>query len=92
MKFMVTWSGFPGSVQEAVEKFLAGEATPPEGVTLLGRWHNVDCSGGFSLYETDQPAQLYKAAAVWSDLMELHTVAVIEDADAAPVLASVFKK
>ena len=91
MKFMTTWSVFPGSLQEVVNKFLAGEGAPPEGVTLLGRWHNVDCSGGFSLFETDRPEQLYLGALKWSELMELNTVAVIEDAEAGPVLTSVFK-
>lgn len=92
MKFMVTWSAQPGYIGEAVERFLSGHGAPQEGVTLLGRWHNVDLSGGFSLYETDQPAQLYKGSAIWADLMELNTVAVIEDAEAGPILASVFKK
>jgi hypothetical protein len=92
MKYMTTWSVFPGSIPEAVDKFLAGEGAPQEGVTLLGRWHNVDCSGGFSLFETDRPEQLYMGAAKWSELMDLSTVAVIEDAEAGPVLANVFKK
>jgi hypothetical protein len=92
MKFMTTWSAYPGATQECVEKFLAGEAAPQEGVKLLGRWHKVDCSGGFSLYETDNPVQLYRGAAVWADLMELTTCAVLEDADAGPVLAAAFKK
>ncbi len=92
MKFMVTFSVLPGCIPEAVDKFLAGEGAPQEGVTLLGRWHNVDFSGGFVLYETDRPGQLYLGAAKWAELMELNTVPVIEDADVGPVLASVFKK
>jgi hypothetical protein len=91
MKFMTTWALIPGTVQEAVDRFLAGEAAPQEGVTLLGRWHNVDCSGGFSLYETNDPAALHKGAAKWADLLELNTVAVIEDAEAGSNLASIFK-
>jgi hypothetical protein len=92
MKFMTTWALIPGTVQEAVDRFLAGEAAPQEGVTLLGRWHNVDCSGGFSLYETNDPAALHKGAARWADLLELNTVAVIEDAQAGPNLTEIFKK
>ncbi len=92
MKFMTTWALLPGSVKAAAEQFLAGEAAPAEGVTLLGRWHNVDCSGGFSLYETDNPAALHLGAAKWADLLELTTVAVIEDAEAGPNLVTTFKK
>ncbi len=92
MKFMVTWTALPGTVKEAVAKFVAGEAAPQEGVALLGRWHSVDLSIGFSLYETDKPVQLYKGASIWAGLMELRTIPVIEDAEAGPILASMFKK
>jgi hypothetical protein len=92
MKFMTTWTLIPGSVQAAVDKFLAGEAAPSKGVTLLGRWHNVDCSGGFSLYETDNPAALHLGAAKWADLLEMSTVPVIEDAEVGPNLVTTFKK
>ena len=92
MKFMSTYSIIPGTVQELAEEFLAGEAAPTPGVTLLGRWHNVDCSGGFALYETDNAAALHQGAAKWADLIEINTVAVIEDAEAGASLTAVFKK
>jgi hypothetical protein len=92
MKFMSTWTVVPGAVREVVDRFLAGEGQPPEGVTLLGRWHKADCSGGFVLFETSNPGAFYESAAVWADVLEIHTVPVIEDADAGPVLAKVFKK
>ena len=59
---------------------------------MLGRWHNVDCSGGFSLYESDSAAALHLGAAKWADLLEISVVPVIEDAEAGPNLAIVFKK
>ena len=92
MKFMTPWTMLPGSVKTAAEQFLAGGGGEPEGVTVLGRWHNVDCSGGFSLYETSNPAALHLGAAKWADLIELTTVPVIEDGEAAPNLVATFKK
>jgi hypothetical protein len=92
MKFMLTWSFPAGNVPAAAERFLAGEGAPVEGTKLLGRWHNVDLSGGFALYETNDAVALYHGAARWADLLEFNTVAVIEDADAGTVLASLFKK
>jgi hypothetical protein len=91
MKFMSTWTLLPGSVRTAAEQFLASGGVEPEGVKLLGRWHNVDCSGGFSLYESNNPAALHLGAAKWADLLELNTVAVIEDGEAGPNLAATFK-
>lgn len=92
MKFMSTWTVLPGAVREAVNRFLAGQGQPPEGVKLLGRWHKVDLSGGYVLFETSNPGAFYESAAVWADVLEIHTVPVVEDADAGPVLAKVFKK
>ena len=92
MKFMTTWSFPTGNVPEAAERFLSGVAVPEAGVSLLGRWHNVDCSGGYALYETNDPVALYKGAAKWADLLELTNVAVIEDGEAGPVLAALYKK
>jgi hypothetical protein len=92
MKFMSTWALLPGSVSTAAQKFLEGAATPPAGVTLLGRWHSIDCSGGFALYETDNAAALHLGATRWADLLEITTVAVIEDAEAGPNLTSTFGK
>jgi hypothetical protein len=92
MKFMSTWSLLPGSVRAAAEQFLAGGGGEPEGVKLLGRWHNADCTGGFSLYESNSAAALHLGAAKWADLIEINTVAVVEDAEAGPNLAAVYKK
>jgi hypothetical protein len=92
MKFISTWAAQPGTLKEAVGRFLAGQAQPPAGVTLLGRWHNVDCSGGYSLFETSNPVALYEAAAVWADILDINNELVIEDAEAGPILAKVFGK
>ena len=92
MKFMSTWTLLPGSVKTAAEQFLAGGGLEGEGVTLLGRWHNVDCSGGFTLYETNNLAALHLGAAKWADLLEVTTLPVIEDGEAGPNLVTVFKK
>ena len=50
-----SYSVRPGCIKEAAARFLAGEAAPVEGVTLLGRWHKADGSGGFVLHESDSP-------------------------------------
>lgn len=92
MKFMLTWSVRPGALKEAANRFLTTGAPPQEGVKLLGRWHNTDMSGGFALFESDSAAALYTGAAQWGDVLEFHSHAVIEDAEAGPALAKVFGK
>jgi hypothetical protein len=92
MKFMTTWSAKPGALREAVKRFLATQAAPPPGVTLLGRWHNTDLSGGFSLIETSDPKASFESAALWADLLDFKTHGVIEDAEAGQIYAKVFGK
>jgi hypothetical protein len=91
MKVLSNYSIRPGCVKEAVNRFLAGKAAPPAGIKLLGRWHKTDSSGGCALYETDSPAALFEFAASWSDVLEIHSNVVLDDAEAGPILAKLFK-
>jgi hypothetical protein len=92
MKFMTTWKVRPDAVKEAVSMFFKGMAEPREGVKYLGRWHAADMTGGFTLSETENAALIYEQAGIWIGVMDMHTVPVIEDADAGAVLAKVFGK
>ncbi|MFP5228125.1 MAG: DUF3303 domain-containing protein [Acidobacteriota bacterium] len=92
MKVMSTYSIRPGCVPEAVQRFLSGKATPPAGVKILGRWHKTDASGGYTLFETDNPATLFEFAASWTDVLDNHSNVVIEDAEAGPALAKAYGK
>ena len=91
MKTMVVWSAKPGGLREAVSRFLAGQANPPAGVTILGRWHSVDMSAGFTLYEYSDPAALYEGASRFADVLDLKNYIVVEDAQVGPILANAFK-
>jgi hypothetical protein len=87
MLFMTEYSVRPGCWKEAAERFLGGKGAPPDGVKLLGRWHNADMSGGYSLIETGDMAAAYAFAAEWSDILDQRTHPVIEDAAAGAGLA-----
>jgi uncharacterized protein DUF3303 len=92
MKVMSTFSVRPGCLKEAAARFLAGQAAPVEGTTLLGRWHNADGSGGFALFETSSPEALYEGAVKWSDVLEIHGNVVVEDAAAGVSMAKYYGK
>jgi hypothetical protein len=89
MKFMLTFAIKPEvkGRDEAIARFKATGGLPPKGATLIGRWTAADFSGGFDLIESDDVAALTEFALMWSDLMELRLVPVIEDAGLAAVLA-----
>ncbi len=93
MKTMVTWSAKSGEgFTEAVRRFVAGQANSPQGMKILGRWHAVDMSIGFTLFETDNPANVYAHAAIWADILDLKSYLVVDDSDVGPVLAGLAKK
>lgn len=84
MKFISTWTVLPGKFREAAQSL--GEYKPAEGVTVLGRWHKADCSGGFMLFETNNPDAAYEEAMYWADILEFRTVPVIEEKDAGQIV------
>ena len=89
MKFMLTFTIKPEakSRDEAIRRFKQTGGQPPKGVTLLGRWTAADFSGGFDLLESSDPRALTEFSLMWSDVMELRLLPVVEDADLVPVLA-----
>jgi hypothetical protein len=86
MKFMLTFTFKPEGRDEAIARFKKTGGQPPKGVTLLGRWTAADFSGGFHLLESDDLKALTEFALMWSDLMELKIVPVVEDVELKEVL------
>src|SRR5262245_59241028 len=88
MKFMMTFAMTPESKgrDEAIARFKKTGGQPPKGVKLLGRWTAADFSGGFDLLETDDAAALTEFSLMWSDLLQVKLVPVLEDTDLGQVL------
>ena len=93
MKFMLTFEWKPDTKtrSEAIARFRKTGGLPPKGATLVGRWTRADFSGGYDLIETDDSQALTEFALMWSDLMQLTIVPVLEDAALAEVLDRVEK-
>ena len=84
MKFMMTVAFTPeaeGGRDEAIARFKKTGGQPPKGVKLLGRWTAADFSGGFDLLETDDAKALTEFSLMWSDVMHLKVVPIVEDAE-----------
>ena len=89
MKFMLTFTIKPEAKgrDEAITRFKQTGGQPPEGVKLLGRWTSADFSGGYDLLESKDAGALTRFSLMWSDLMDLRLVPVVEDTELVPVLA-----
>ncbi len=88
MKYMMTfaWSPDTKTRAEGFERFQRTGGQPPEGVKLLGRCTRADLSGGFDLLETEDPRKLAEFSLMWSDLMELRIIPVLDDEELNDVL------
>jgi hypothetical protein len=53
---------------------------------MLGRWTSADFSGGYVLLEGGDASALTEFALMWSDLMDLRVVPVLEDQALGQVL------
>jgi hypothetical protein len=88
MKFMLTFSLKPDSEkrEESIARYRETGGLPLEGAKLLGRWTRADLSGGYDLIESDDALALAEFSLLWSDVMELRIVPVIEDAELSELL------
>jgi hypothetical protein len=93
MKFMLTFSWKPDTKErdEGIARFRKTGGQPPAGAKLLGRWTRADFSGGFDLLESEDPQALFEFALMWSDLMEIAIVPVLEDQELSSVLKRIGK-
>jgi hypothetical protein len=86
MKFILTFTIPPETRDAAIARFLQTGGQPPPGVTLLGRWTQLDLSAGFVLLESGDPQALAAFAQAWSDVVELTLAPVLEDQELSAVL------
>ncbi len=89
MKFMTTWRIPPSSYDEALDRFLAGGAPLPEGLTMLGRWHAPGSNKGFLLVEADDLTLLAEHLGEWAGLLECEVTPVLQDEEAAAAASRV---
>lgn len=91
MKFILTftWSANGKVRNERISRFLKTGGLPGKDVILLGRWINVDLSGGFALVETDKFRALSEFILMWNDLLIVKAIPVMEDNELTAALKTV---
>jgi hypothetical protein len=88
MKYICYFNWEPNTAQqsEAIRRFKATGGQPPAGASLLGRWIRADFMGGVCLLESNDPKALTEFSLMWSDVMTLQIIPIIEDAEFVQVL------
>jgi len=87
MKYIVNWHVSSDHYKAAVARFKEAGAPPPEGVTMLGRWHDVTLRHGTALCEADSPAALALWTKQWADLLRFEIRPVLDDEQLQQVLS-----
>ena len=92
MLFISHWR-IPSSTRNAViERFAKTGGQPPQGVKMLGRWHDVANGTGFCISEADDASAIARWALEWSDLMDMDVRAGLNDEQLSAVLAGLQHK
>ena len=90
MLFKFAWIHSQEARDNTVKKFMETGGMPPEGVTMLSRYHNVDGSGGFAVVESESSAALADWALDWNGLIEIHITPIMDDETIGGVLGKHF--
>ena len=90
MLFKLTWTHTPEARDTTIKQFMATGGMPPEGVSMLSRYHNLDGTGGFAILDTTDPAALADYALDWNGLVKIEITAIMDDETISSVLPKHF--
>jgi len=86
MLFHIKFKFSPEVRNATYDQFLETGGLPPEGVKMIGRWHDMGALEGYLIAETDNVALIGKWLTEWNDKLVFETVPVIPDEEAAEVV------
>ena len=96
MLFRVNWQIDKHNRNEVVKRFLQmadnSDYDLPEGLTLIGRWHNSAGINGTQIFETDDIMLLYNWMTNWTDVLVFECDAVVEDEDAGKLCVEMMRR
>ena len=87
MYYVMIWSFTPDKRDAIQARFLEAGGPPPEGVKMVGRWHNVAGGTGVCVAQSDNPEAVGKWAQDWSDLMSFEIYPALDDEATARVIS-----
>jgi hypothetical protein len=89
MKFWVTWNISQDKWQAVMKTFSSmspkERADAGEGVTVIGRWHDVAGRTGVVIFEADDLMAVQRYALKWNPYMDLTITPVVDDEESVTV-------
>jgi hypothetical protein len=87
MLFHIKYFVTPERRDSVQERFKKTGALPPSGVSLKGRWHNIEGSNGFIIAETSDIEAFGKWIQDWSDSLVFEVSPVLTDEQITKVIS-----
>ena len=81
MLFLNIYTYEPGKMDEVLKRRMEKGISLSKGIKIVGEWSDLGGGRGFLLGETDDPKAFLESVRVWSDLMKIEVVPVIETAE-----------
>ena len=79
MLFHVTYSLAPENRDAAQSRFKETGGLPPEGVTMIGRWHCAQGLKGFTVAEASDGEAIASWIQQWTDILSFEITLVVDD-------------
>ena len=86
MHFVVNYEFTPGTRNEGQARFKEGGGLPPDGVTMLARWHHVGGHSGFVIAESSSVVAIGKWMQEWTDLLTFSVTPIMTDEEVQEVI------
>ncbi|MCW5981565.1 MAG: DUF3303 family protein [Bryobacteraceae bacterium] len=88
MTFVIHYTLGPGQRDVAQRRFKETGGLPPEGATMLGRYHCAQGREGFVICESNDAAALAKWTQDWTDCLTFRILPVVDDGTMAQLIGS----
>ena len=76
MLFLNIYTYKEGKREEIIAQRMEKGRGEPEGTKVHGEWTSLDGSGGYMLFETDNPDYMW--TMMWNDLLDMVIVPVVD--------------
>lgn len=86
MLFHISYKFSPQERDQTQQRFKETGALPPEGVTMLGRWHSAAGCKGFMIAESSEAVAISKWTQGWTDLLSFEVTPVLTDEEVGEVI------
>lgn len=86
MLFHITYEFSVQERDQAQQRFKETGALPPDGVTMLGRWHSAAGRRGFIIAESSDAVAISKWTQGWTDLLAFEMTPVLTDEEVGEVI------